>query len=127
MSRGQTTNPERNVPRAFYASAAMACLFFVAVPVVWLGVLGAHPLEGDLAQSLAPAFAPLLGERPAERPCDMLVLSMFHGRSGRSAEQRGEGGSQGLCDVSLQRRDRPRRARSPGLPRRTGTAIAALA
>ena len=58
---GETIDPNRNVPRAFYASAAMAGLFFVAVPIVWLGVIGPHGLEGDLSQTLGPTFAPLLG------------------------------------------------------------------
>ena len=43
---GETIDPNRNVPRAFYASAAMAVLFFVAAPVVWLGVIGAVRARG---------------------------------------------------------------------------------
>lgn len=76
---GETIDPERNVPRAFYASAAMACLFFLAVPVVWFGVLGAAPLEGDLAEQLAPTFAPLLGGAARGAAVWLMVLNMFHG------------------------------------------------
>jgi diguanylate cyclase (GGDEF)-like protein len=76
---GETVNPERNVPRAFYASAAMACLFFIVVPVVWLGVLGSDPLQGDLAQTLAPTFGPLLGGAARGAAVWLLVLNMFHG------------------------------------------------
>src|SRR3984893_943778 len=45
---GETINPTRNVPRAMLASALMATVFFVLLPVVWLGVLGPLPLIGDL-------------------------------------------------------------------------------
>jgi diguanylate cyclase (GGDEF)-like protein len=76
---GEMTDPVRNLPRAFYASAAMACLFFLAAPVVWFGVLGAHPLEGDLAQQLGPTFAPLLGGAARGAAVWLLVLNMFHG------------------------------------------------
>jgi diguanylate cyclase (GGDEF)-like protein len=76
---GETIDPQRNVPRAFYASAAMACLFFLVVPVVWFGVLGAGPLEGDLAEQLTPTFAPLLGGAARGAAVWLMVLNMFHG------------------------------------------------
>jgi amino acid transporter len=56
---GETVNPEVNVPRAMYASAGMASLYFVVLPVVWLGALGSGPLEGTLTSALGPTFAPL--------------------------------------------------------------------
>ena len=56
---GETIDPVRNVPRAFYASAAMAGLFFVAVPVVWLGVIGpAGARRATSAQTLGPDVRP---------------------------------------------------------------------
>ena len=76
---GETVDPVRNVPRAFYASAAMAFLFFIIVPVVWYGTLGAHPLEGDLARRLAPTFEPWLGGMARGAAVWLLVLNMFHG------------------------------------------------
>ena len=76
---GETIDPNRNVPRAFYASAGMAGLFFVAVPVVWLGVIGPHGLEGDLSQTLGPTFAPLLGGFARGAAVCLIVLNMFHG------------------------------------------------
>jgi diguanylate cyclase (GGDEF)-like protein len=76
---GETIDPNRNVPRAFYASAAMAGLFFVAVPIVWLGVIGPHGLEGDLSQTLGPTFAPLLGGFARGAAVCLIVLNMFHG------------------------------------------------
>ena len=76
---GETIDPNRNVPRAFYASAVMAGLFFVAVPVVWLGVIGPAGIEGDLSQTLGPTFAPLLGGFARGAAVCLMVLNMFHG------------------------------------------------
>ena len=76
---GEMIDPVRNLPRAFYASAAMAGLFFLALPVVWFGVLGPPPLEGDLARALAPTFAPLLGGLARGAAVWLMVLNMFHG------------------------------------------------
>jgi diguanylate cyclase (GGDEF)-like protein len=76
---GEMVDPERNLPRAFYASAVMACLFFLVAPVVWFGVLGSGPLEGDLGRQLAPTFAPLLGGAARGAAVWLLVLNMFHG------------------------------------------------
>ena len=76
---GETIDPVRNVPRAFYASAGMAGLFFVAVPIVWLGVIGPHGLEGDLASTLGPTLSPLLGGMARGAAVWLIVLNMFHG------------------------------------------------
>ena len=76
---GETIDPVRNIPRAFYASAAMACLFFVALPTVWVGVLGQQSLQGDLAPVLGPTFAPLLGGAARAAAVWLMVLNMFHG------------------------------------------------
>src|SRR3954462_11168525 len=58
---GETIDPERNVPRAMFAAAGMATIYFVVLPVIWLGTLGAGPLENDLIYVLGPTFAPLFG------------------------------------------------------------------
>ena len=39
---GETADPVRNVPRAMRVSALMALVYFVLLPVVWLGVAGAE-------------------------------------------------------------------------------------
>src|SRR5665648_430485 len=41
---GETKDPAKNVPRAMLASAGMAGIYFIALPLVWLGVLGPEKL-----------------------------------------------------------------------------------
>ncbi len=76
---GETIDPERNVPRAMYASAGMATLYFLVLPVVWLGVFGPEALTQDLANMLGPTFAPLLGGAAKAAAVWFMVLNMFHG------------------------------------------------
>jgi diguanylate cyclase (GGDEF)-like protein len=76
---GEMRNPTRTLPRAMFASAGMASLYFIALPVVWLGVFGNHPLEGDLASTLGPTFAPLLGGAAKAAAIWFMVFNMFHG------------------------------------------------
>jgi len=76
---GETINPNRNVPRAMLASAAMAGVYFIALPVVWLGVLGSDRLGKDLALVLGPAFAPLFGSFGKAAAIWFIMLNMFHG------------------------------------------------
>jgi diguanylate cyclase (GGDEF)-like protein len=76
---GETIDPNRNVPRAMLASAAMAGVYFIVLPVVWLGVLGPEQLGKDLALVLGPTFAPLLGSFGKAAAIWFIVLNMFHG------------------------------------------------
>ncbi|MDN7917832.1 ATP-binding protein [Burkholderia gladioli] len=76
---GETKQPERNVPRAMKASAALASIYFVALPIVWLGTLGARPLGGDLGQVLGPTFAPLFGALAKPAALWFMMFNMFHG------------------------------------------------
>ena len=76
---GETVDPVRNVPRAMFASGAMASVYFIALPVIWLGVLGPTGIEGDLAQTLGPTFAPLVGGAARSAAIWFMVLNMFHG------------------------------------------------
>jgi signal transduction histidine kinase len=76
---GETRDPERNVPRAMFASAGMASLYFVILPIIWLGTIGEHPLSGDLASALGPTFAPLLGGLAKSAAILFMVFNMFHG------------------------------------------------
>ena len=76
---GETIDPNRNVPRAVIASAAMAGVYFVVLPVVWLGVLGPEPMGRELATVLGPTFAPLLGSFGKAAAVWFIVFNMFHG------------------------------------------------
>ena len=76
---GETIDQNKNVPRAMFASAAMATLYFAILPLVWLGVLGPEPLGRDLALVLGPTFAPLFGSAAKGAAIWFMTLNMFHG------------------------------------------------
>ncbi|MCU1587629.1 MAG: hypothetical protein JWN31_1122 [Frankiales bacterium] len=80
---GETRDPEKNVPRAVLASGLMASVYFLILPVIWLGVFGANGLNGnlgaDLAQNLGPTYSPLLGAAGKAAAIWFMVLNMFHG------------------------------------------------
>src|SRR5690349_3152363 len=76
---GETIDPERNVPRAMFASACMAVVYFLILPLVWLGALGTGPLAGNLEQTLGPTFAPLFGEGARVAAIWFMMFNMFHG------------------------------------------------
>jgi signal transduction histidine kinase/amino acid transporter/ActR/RegA family two-component response regulator len=76
---GETIDPNRNVPRAVFASAAMASLYFIVLPVVWLGALGEGPLGKELALQLGPTFAPLLGGAAKGAAIWFMIFNMLHG------------------------------------------------
>ncbi|MBC7976926.1 MAG: amino acid permease [Myxococcales bacterium] len=76
---GETIDPTRNVPRAMYASAGMATLYFLVLPVVWLGVIGPAGISGDLAVTLGPTFAPLFGALGKSCAIGFMMFNMFHG------------------------------------------------
>lgn len=75
---GETKNPNKNVPRAIFASAVMGGVYFILLPVVWLGVLGVEPLSGNLGLTLGPTFAPLLGAAAKAAAIWFLAFNMFH-------------------------------------------------
>ncbi len=76
---GETINPERNVPRAMLASALIAAVYFIALPVVWLGVLGSHKLSEDLMLVLGPTFTAVLGSSAKAAAIWFMMFNMFHG------------------------------------------------
>ncbi len=76
---GETIDPTRNVPRAMGVSAAMAAVYFIVLPLVWLGTLGADTLGHDLALVLGPTFAPLFGAGAKAAAIWFMMLNMFHG------------------------------------------------
>lgn len=76
---GETIDAEKNVPRAMKASAAMAAVYFVGLPIVWLGSVGSGVLGGDLGQVLSPTFAPVFGALAKSVAIWFMMFNMFHG------------------------------------------------
>ena len=76
---GETVNPEKNVPRAMLASGLMAAVFFVILPVIWLGTLGSEELGKDLIGVLGPTFAPVFGSSAKAAAIWFMMFNMFHG------------------------------------------------
>ncbi|MDB5985746.1 MAG: hypothetical protein JWR16_799 [Nevskia sp.] len=76
---GETIAPNRNVPRAMLASGLLSALYFIVLPLVWLGVLGPGPLGEDLALVLGPTFAPVFGAGAKAAAIWFMVFSMFSG------------------------------------------------
>ena len=76
---GETRDPTRNVPRAVFASGAMAGLFFVVLPLVWLGSVGPAAMGGELMTTLGPTFAPLLAGGAKAAAIWFLIANMFMG------------------------------------------------
>ena len=76
---GETIDPNKNVPRAMLASAAMASIYFIALPLVWLGMLGPAQLGQDLMLVLGPTFAPVFGSFAKAAAIWFMMFNMFHG------------------------------------------------
>ncbi len=54
-------NPEKNIPRAVIVMCIMVGIYFILMPIVWLGSVGEIALTKDLSLSLTPTFAPIFG------------------------------------------------------------------
>jgi len=76
---GETVDQNKNVPRAMFAAATMATLFFLVLPVVWLGAIGSDAMAGDLTDTLGPVYAPLFGAGAKAAAVAFMVFNMFHG------------------------------------------------
>jgi len=76
---GEMKDPAVDQPRAMWFSGGMASVFFVLIPVVWLGVFGAGPLEGNLAAVLGPTFAPVFGSLAKACAVGFVAFNMFCG------------------------------------------------
>lgn len=76
---GETKDPVRNVRKAMLAGGAMAGVYFILIPVVWLGVIGTDGLGTDLAVSLGPVFGTVLGATAKSAAIMFMILNMFHG------------------------------------------------
>jgi signal transduction histidine kinase/CheY-like chemotaxis protein/L-asparagine transporter-like permease len=76
---GETINPEKNVPRAVFLSGLMASVYFITLPVIWLGALGPDALGKDLMLVLGPTFAPVFGSLAKSAAIWFMMFNMFHG------------------------------------------------
>ncbi|MEA2157594.1 MAG: hypothetical protein QOE11_3734 [Solirubrobacteraceae bacterium] len=76
---GEMRDPARNLPRSVFASGAMAGLFFVVLPLVWLGTIGPAAMGGELSATLGPTFAPLLAGVAKSAAVWFMVANMFMG------------------------------------------------
>ena len=76
---GEMRDPVRDLPRAVFASGVMAGVYFLVIPIIWLGVFGPEALQQDLASTLGPLFAPLVGSAAKAFAVWFMVTNMFHG------------------------------------------------
>ena len=76
---GEMRDPTKDQPRAMWTAGVIASLYFVLMPMVWLGVFGPGPLQGDLATTLGPTFAPLLGSLAKGAAIWFIALNLFAG------------------------------------------------
>jgi len=76
---GEMIRPERTLPRAMFASAAMAGLYFIVLPLVWLASLGPEALGRDLADGLGPTYAPIFGALGKSMAVGFIVINMLGG------------------------------------------------
>jgi diguanylate cyclase (GGDEF)-like protein/PAS domain S-box-containing protein len=74
---GEMKQPEKNLPLTMYVSAGMAALFFIVLPVIWHGALGAMPLGQDLSEGLGPTFAPLFGNAAKSVALWFIILNLL--------------------------------------------------
>ena len=76
---GEMFDPKKNLPRTMWVSAGLACLFFIPLPLIWLGVLGPEALTKDLAGVLGPTFAPIFGNAGKAVAVWFMLLNLFLG------------------------------------------------
>ena len=76
---GEMKDPAVDQPRAMWVSGGMASVFFVLLPVVWLGMFNAGPLEGNLAGVIGPTFAPVLGSLAKSAAVGFVIFNMSCG------------------------------------------------
>jgi amino acid transporter len=76
---GETINPNKNLPRAAFLSAGLASLYFIVLPIIWLGTLGPEALGKELALELGPTFAPLLAGSAKAAAIWFMIFNMMHG------------------------------------------------
>ena len=76
---GEMKKPSRDQPWAMWVSGGVASIYFVLIPVVWLGVFGSTALQGNLASLLGPTFAPIFGSLAKAAAIWFITFNMFSG------------------------------------------------
>ena len=76
---GEMKDAAVDQPRAMWFSGGMASVYFVLIPVIWLGVFGSSTLEGSLAGALGPTFAPVFGGLAKACAVGFVAFNMFCG------------------------------------------------
>jgi len=76
---GELRRPGSDQARAVWTSGGVAAVYFVVLPVVWLGVLGPASLEGGLASLFGPTFAPVAGSAAKAVAVWFVTLNMLSG------------------------------------------------
>lgn len=67
-------NPRKDIPLAVIVMCVMAGIYFILMPIVWLGVVGELALAKDLPFSLAQTFAPVFGSFARNLGFTFLIL-----------------------------------------------------
>lgn len=68
---GDMENPICDLPKSLYLTMFFACLFYVILPLIWLGVLGPTELSKNLLTDSWPVYAPLI------EPYAKLLMAWF--------------------------------------------------
>ena len=75
---GETKDANKQVPQAMLMSGLMAAVYFVFLPLIWLGTVGSESLGKELALVLGSTFAPLFGSAAKSAAIWFMILNMFH-------------------------------------------------
>jgi len=62
-----------------FVSAGLATLYFIVLPIIWLGALGPEAMGKELALVIGPTFAPLLGGAAKAAAIWFMIFNMLHG------------------------------------------------
>ena len=57
----------------------MAAVYFIVLPIVWLGALGPAAMGEDLGLVLGPTFVPVFGSLAKSAAIGFMMFNMFHG------------------------------------------------
>lgn len=67
-------NPEKDIPRAVVVMCIITGIYFILIPIVWLGSVGEIALTKNISLSLMPVFSPLFGSFAKAMSFAFLIL-----------------------------------------------------